>query len=127
MFFREKRAHIPSLFHLSEAKGVAKRHFTVLVGKLHTTACYFRRNWVISSLREALRARYSEKWELENPLVNMEFDSFQLGVELRNVSSAARYPAIRAFQSLVLYSSKNFREVSTDLPTGNRTSPIFGA
>jgi hypothetical protein len=50
-------------------------------GKLHTTACYFRRNWVISSLREALRARYSEKWELENLLVNLEFDSFQLSGE----------------------------------------------
>src|SRR5712671_4950199 len=50
-------------------------------GKLHTTACYFRKNWVISSLREALRARYSEKWELENPLVNLEFDSFQLSGE----------------------------------------------
>src|SRR2546426_9673698 len=50
-------------------------------GKLHTTACYLRRNWVISSLREALRVRYSEKWELENLLVNLEFDSFQLSGE----------------------------------------------
>ena len=55
--------------------------FSPRAGKLHTTACYLRRNWVISSLREALRARYSEKWELENPLVNMEFDSFQLSGE----------------------------------------------
>ena len=32
-------------------------------------------------MREALRARYSEKWELENLLVNLEFDSFQLSGE----------------------------------------------
>ena len=43
--------------------------------------CYLLRNWVTCLLRETLGASYSKKWELENPLVNMEFDSFQLSGE----------------------------------------------
>jgi hypothetical protein len=51
------------------------------IGKLHTTACILHKKLGIFAVREALRARYSEKWELENPLVNLEFDSFQLSGE----------------------------------------------
>ncbi len=50
-------------------------------GKLHTTACILHKKLGIFAVREALRARYSEKWELENPLVNLEFDSFRLSGE----------------------------------------------
>jgi hypothetical protein len=50
-------------------------------GKLHTTACILHKKLGIFAVREALRTSYSEKWELENPLVNLEFDSFQLSGE----------------------------------------------